>query len=286
MAKGLSIHIGLNTVDPKHYNGWDGALTACEFDANDMQKMAESCGFQASKLLTQEATAATVKAAIARAATELSAGDFLFLTYSGHGGQVKDTNGDEESDRSDETWVLYDRQLVDDELFALWASFPAGVRIFVLSDSCHSGSVLRKIDDQGSVPNVVAKKETAAAHSPRYRALPLDVMVKTYQDHADEYEDIQRSVPNSADAKIGATVLLISGCQDDQLSLDGFSNGLFTETLLDVWDYGSWKGDYPSFHQAIVAKMPDDQQPNYMKVGAASPVFEREDVLQVKASTD
>jgi len=37
MALGLSIHIGLNRVDPRHYQGWDGALDGCEHDARDMQ---------------------------------------------------------------------------------------------------------------------------------------------------------------------------------------------------------------------------------------------------------
>ena len=36
MPVGASLHIGLNAVDPKQYSGWDGQLTACEFDANDM----------------------------------------------------------------------------------------------------------------------------------------------------------------------------------------------------------------------------------------------------------
>src|SRR5882724_9942309 len=34
MPTGASLHIGLNAVDPKNYSGWDGQLTACEFDAN------------------------------------------------------------------------------------------------------------------------------------------------------------------------------------------------------------------------------------------------------------
>jgi metacaspase-1 len=75
-------------------------------------------------------------------------------------------------------------------------------------------------------------------------------------------------------------VLLISGCQDDQLSMDGMSNGLFTETLLGVWDEGRWQGDYPSFHQAIVAKMPQEQQPNLMQVGDSASGFQAEDPLQ------
>ena len=37
MPQGISVHIGLNSVDPRHYEGWAGQLTACEADAKDMQ---------------------------------------------------------------------------------------------------------------------------------------------------------------------------------------------------------------------------------------------------------
>ena len=279
MARGSSLHIGINQVDPAHYDGWDGALNACESDANDMQSLAESEGFESSTLLTKDATADAVQAGIERAAKELASGDIFFITYSGHGGQVPDRNDEDEEDRSDETWVLYDRQLVDDELCALWATFQSGVRIFLLSDSCHSGTVSRNID--ADVPDVVATAESAAAASPRYRALPRDVMIATYRAHSSDYDQIQKVVPTSKKADIGATVLLISGCQDDQLSLDGFSNGLFTENLLAVWDNGAWKGSHRRFHEEIVSRMPDDQKPNYSQVGASSPDFEQQDPLTI-----
>jgi hypothetical protein len=38
---------------------------------------------------------------------------------------------------------LYDGELIDDEVYAALNQFAGGVRIFVLSDSCHSGTVLR-----------------------------------------------------------------------------------------------------------------------------------------------
>jgi metacaspase-1 len=279
MARGISIHVGLNTVDPDHYDGWDGALNACEFDANDMRSLAESKGFESSTLLTKDATADAVTAAIEKAAKELGSGDLLFMTYSGHGGQVPDRNNEDEKDRSDETWVLYDRQLVDDELYALWGTFQPGVRIFLLSDSCHSGTVSRNID--ADVPDVVATAESAAKQSPRYRALPRDKMIATYRAHASDYDEIQRACPTSEKVDIGATVLLISGCQDDQLSLDGFSNGLFTENLLAVWDKGAWNGSYSRFHKAIVSRMPNNQTPNYSQVGASSRDFEQQDPLTI-----
>jgi metacaspase-1 len=175
MARGKSLHIGLNKVDPTQYAGWDGALTACEFDANDMKAIADSRGFDSNILLTSEATSDAVIAEIERAAEELEPGDMFVVTYSGHGGQVPDKDDGDEPDRSDETWVAFDREIVDDELYALWAKFKPGVRILVLSDSCHSGSVTRRMDDSDRVPNPVATKESAEAQSPRFRAMPLDV---------------------------------------------------------------------------------------------------------------
>jgi hypothetical protein len=278
MARGISLHVGVNNVDASHYDGWDGALNACEFDANDMQSIASSRGFESTVLLTQEATSHAVVRAMERAAQELDAGDLLLVTYSGHGGQVPDRDdGDsDEVDRSDETWLLYDRQLVDDELYGLWATFRPGVRILVISDSCHSGTVTRNID--ADVPNAVADRGTAETQSPRYRAMPRDVMIATYRNNKAQYDQIQKSTPNADEAgdAVGARVLLLSGCQDDQLSLDGFSNGLFTENLLSVWNDGAWRGGYAPFHEAILSRMPGTQQPNYTQVGAPNPDFEQQ----------
>jgi hypothetical protein len=277
MTVGRSLHIGLNELDPQHYAGWDGALNACEFDANDMEEIAESRGFETSKLLTREAKCDAVLSAIERAAAQLESGDIYFVTYAGYGGQVPDRNEAEEPDRTDGTWLLYDRQLIDDELYALWAKFRPGVRILVLSDTCHSGSVTKRIEDE-DVPDVVATAAEAARLAPRYRAMPRDTMISTYRQNAELYDDIQKSVPGSTESawEFGATVLMISGCQDHQLSLDGFGNGRFTEELKKVWADGAWQGGYPAFHHAIVEGMPEDQTPNYNLVGASSPDFEQQ----------
>ena len=82
--KGRSLHIGLNSVNPAHYQGWDGKLAGCENDARDMQTIANSQGFTTTLMLTDAATSAAVIEAIGRAAQELSAGDTFLLTYSGH----------------------------------------------------------------------------------------------------------------------------------------------------------------------------------------------------------
>jgi hypothetical protein len=280
MANAISVHIGLNGVDASHYNGWPGTLQACEADAHDMQRIAESRGFDTSILLTRDATAAAVTDAIDDAAGALKEGDIFFVTYSGHGGQVPDRNGDEaDGDGKDETWVLYDRQLVDDELYALWGKFAAGVRILVFSDSCHSGSVTRDIFE-AAVPHVV-DHGFVDTEEPRTKDVPRDVLEKTYEANRELYDGVQKAVPSGDETEVGATVILISGCQDNQLSLDGDRNGLFTQQLLAVWDDGKWKGSYSRFHKAVGARMPPTQSPNYFVVGAPSRRFVRQTPLTV-----
>ncbi len=219
MAYGMSLHVGLNAVDPGHYVGWDGALDACESDASDMKSIAVSQDFEPRVLLTAEATADAVIEAIELAAMRRESGDHFVLSYSGHGAAVPDRNGEEEADRSDETWVLYDRQLVDDELYALWAQFKPGVRILVVCDSSRSALVSRAIDNRD-----VADPVITADQVPRYRGMPRLEMVETYRSHADLYDSIQSRVPSLHTTELAASILFFSACQEGQLARDGFEN--------------------------------------------------------------
>ncbi|MEO8278620.1 MAG: caspase family protein [Ideonella sp.] len=276
---GLSLHIGLNSVSPGAYSGWDGPLAACEFDAKDMATIAHSQQMKVSSLLTKRATRGNVLAAIRRAARTLKAGDLFFLTYSGHGGQVRDIDGDE-PDGQDETWCLFDGQLLDDELYFELSKFAAETRILVLSDSCHSGSVIRDIPPPPP-PGM------------RPKLMPPAVARRVYDDHQDFYDKLQREVaeqageagvdPDAALTLVGAagnaskvvgtfkpSVLLIAGCQDNQTSMDGDFNGAFTEQLLKVWNRGAFTGNYKTFHARIKSSLPPSQSPNLFALGKAA----------------
>jgi len=274
MAKGLALTIGLNAVDRRHYEGWSGELNACEADATDMADVARSRTFRVQTLLTRRATRAAVLRAIARAAKALKPGDIFFLTYSGHGGQLPDRNADE-TDRQDETWCLHDGELIDDELYTALGRCPRGVRVLALSDSCHSGTVTKAM--------YYAAKAAAGGGAPavRYRAMPREVALRRYRAHRAMYDKRQRSVKPDAEEALRASTILISGCQDNQLSLDGDFNGLFTATLLRVWNEGRFRGDYRKFHQAIRRNMPPDQTPNFFTTGAPNRLFERQSPFTV-----
>jgi hypothetical protein len=273
MPKGISVNIGLNFVNPAAYNGWDGELAGCINDARDMHQIATQLGYNATLLTDAQASAAEVARAIGQAARQLESGDICLVTYSGHGSQITDATGDE-PDGKDETWVLWDRQLLDDELNGLWSNFAAGVRIFVLSDSCHSGTVARMalFKRMFRSPEFAARYNRAVNDAPRIRAADPAAVYANYLAHQGEYEVSQWTHR----AAVNASVTLISGCQDNQLSSDGDANGLFTQRLKEVWNGGSFSGNYAQFHSAIVARMPSDQTPNLFRTGVASPAFDAE----------
>jgi metacaspase-1 len=280
--KALSVHIGLNAVSAAHYEGWSGELQACEADARDMAAIAKAAGMKSTLLLTKKATRAAALAAVRSACKALHSGDLLFLTYSGHGGQIPDVTG-EEDDKLDETWCLYDGQVIDDEIYLELSRFAEGVRVLVLSDSCHSGTVLRAMPQPGT-----------PAAAGRSKMMPPAVGLRTYRDHKAFYDKIQQDVvkasgkaatpnPDAALANVAvsnrriaiandckASVLLISGCQDSQTSMDGDHNGAFTEQLLGVWNHGKYVGNYAKFYAAIKAHMPPTQVPNLFTLGPAS----------------
>lgn len=279
--KGLSLHIGINVVSADAYAGWTGPLAACEFDARDMTALAKAQGFEPTTLITAKGTRANVLGALRKAAKALKAGDLFFLSFSGHGGQIDDTSGDED-DKLDETWCLYDGQLIDDELYYELSRFAEGVRILVLSDSCHSGTVTR------------APSPGEAATAARPRIMPRAVGRRVYQQHKAFYDGLQREVakaagnakldPDTALANVVVSqrltalvkdfkpaVILISGCQDNQFSMDGANNGAFTEQVLRIWNEGRFKGSHAHFHAKVRNALPASQSPNLFTLGPAAP---------------
>lgn len=277
---GLSLHVGLNVIDPAHY-GTDGKLTACIADAESMKSIAETRGYEVMDLLADgQGTRDAVITGITDAANRLKPGDTFLYTYAGHGSQMHDFNQDE-ADNLDETWCLFDGMLLDDEAYELWCKFEEGVRIFAVLDCCHSGTAVRAApmifdDDEG----------TQNGHKPRM--LPIPVARQAFQNAPNLYRSIgsARVGGDGSDALIDdialsthraplrASVRLISGCQDNQVSMDGFFNGRFTEELLKVWNNGRFTGNYHTFHKTIVNGMPPTQTPNHFHIGQADPAFD------------
>lgn len=142
--------IGIN------YFGQRGQLRGCINDVKNMSTyLNEFFGYKREDMVTltddqQNPMSQPTKANILRAmhwlVKDARPNDSLFFHYSGHGGQTKDLDGDED-DGYDEVIYPVDFRtaghIVDDEMHRIMvAPLQPGVRLTAIFDSCHSGSAL------------------------------------------------------------------------------------------------------------------------------------------------
>lgn len=212
MAK-KALCIGIND-----YPGTGNDLKGCVNDANDWAKLLiahyDFPKADVKLLLNNQATKANIIAGIKTLLAGARYGDVLVFQNSSHGTYVLDTGGDE-PDRYDEALVPYDFQrnlILDDELRELFADLGRGVRLSVISDSCHSGSVTRMVAAPVMPPPRPRLLRPAAYGAPD---LPADELAKLKTNH-------QKTYPQS-----GMKEILVSGCTAKQYSYDAHIAGDF-----------------------------------------------------------
>src|ERR1043165_1686579 len=276
MAKGISVHVGVNQAQPSF---GVATLQGCVNDANAMFQIATDNGFEATPpFLNAEATLANVEAAILDAANRLDAGDFFLFTFAGHGSVSPTTFSAEEQDSQDETILLHDCILLDNYLRRnLWSQFKKDVRILGIADSCHSGTVLAGVppDDAptpipmltggGAVAAVSAGQSTVTRMDPALTDPPLVVQripAIGKSDRAFSAADRRRILEVSPEihcqmrprlkpiAPLEADLLTLGACSDFELARDGADHGVFTKALLEVWDNGAFGPD-PNYQNFI-----------------------------------
>ena len=120
------------------------SLRGCVRDAREWAELfADFYGFDEIHLLTDAAaTPSGLQSAISRVAERAVAGDLVAVTYSGHGTQVPDADGDE-PDGYDEAIVLHGQVYTDDAIHGDLSVFGPDIRVVLVSDSCHSGTLTR-----------------------------------------------------------------------------------------------------------------------------------------------
>ncbi len=234
MPQGFSLHIGVNETDPEHYEGLP-PLHAAVKDALFWEYFAQKSGYQTRKLHDGEATVDAVKNILADYAGQMYPGDILLLTYAGHGGQITNLKqAGLDIEPYDQTWCLFDRQMLDDEIHDCFVAFPEGARIVVVSDSCHSGTITR-IANEIDLSKILEQenREMAVARGTDARLLPAAVanlINLKFQDTV--YRPLlQKFRFRRKGEDVKASVTLLAACQDHQVTYDGKENGIFTEAL-------------------------------------------------------
>lgn len=199
--KKISLHIGIN------YTGTMIALRGCHTDAKNMEKLCKSKGYLTTCLIDSpgyiQPTKRNIETIFQELCSSLVSGDCFTISYSGHGTQKRDTNGDEKSGY-DQCICPLDMNLagviLDDFLYSVISKIPSGVKFFAFFDCCHSGTVL---------------------------------------DFRYNYSHEGKSFVEDSNHKVtSCEALLFSGCGDPGTSADAFIDGIpcgaFTWALLSV----------------------------------------------------
>jgi len=238
--------IGIND-----YPGTSNDLSGCVNDAKDWSHELTQRGFKVQQLVDKAATRAAMINSISSLIQTGNKGDTIVITYSGHGTWVPDKNGDEPDGR-DEALCPYDLStsgaLLDDDIHAIFQERPAGMRIILISDSCHSGSVTR------------GKEEDLDPGLPRVRFMPLEA----WMPQADlPPAQLRVAIPRGGFTRTGGD-LLLAGCQDTEYSWDtnfkGRPNGAFTYYALKALREAKPK-TYEAWFQTIRTYLPSTRLP-------------------------
>ena len=181
----------------------------------------------------------------------------------------------DEPDHRDETWCLYDGEIIDDELLDLWSEFGKGVCILVILDSCHSGTAVKGRHYPHSGPVIPSGPSVRPKGKAYKKRMPRNFVMQNHKEKHSFYEKLVASLPRERHP-IQASVRLISGCQDHQTSLafEFSRKSLFTSELLHVWDQGLFEGNYANFYYAILNRIFELQSPNHYLIGVQDRAYD------------
>jgi hypothetical protein len=253
-ASRLALCIGIND-----YPGTGSDLSGCVNDAKDWALALGNRGYRVAKVLNKDATQKNLRTAIRDIVTRANSGDTVVITYSGHGSFVPDVNGDE-PDGTDEVICPYNVDtagpITDDELFNLYSLRKQGVRVVMISDSCHSGTVARYAPI--TTPPTIRGK---SAPQRKTRFLPPGAFLSKRQ--LAQLGTRRASRPASPPGRHAS--LLMSGCQDTEVSWDAYfngrPNGAFTFVALKALSTLPASATFRKWHELIRKKLPSQQYP-------------------------
>ena len=144
-------------------------------------------------LLNNQATKTAVVSALSEGIRSTSDDGLFIFFYSGHGGQIKSSDPSE-TDGKDETLCLWDKELVDTEIWSIISA--AKCRVFMVTDCCNSGTNFQASIGLGGTP--------------------LSRMCRTF------------SSPR------GLRLLHWGGCSDGEYSYGNNSGGELTNAIVDI----------------------------------------------------
>lgn len=236
--------IGIN------YTGTANELKGCIRDAEQVYHMLKfDLAYDKVVLMTDEshgkyaATRTNILANMQEMIKNATEGDQLFLHYSGHGTQIHDPTG-KERDGKNECLVPLDSiangYITDDELREVLA-VPRGVRMVAVLDCCNSGTAL-DLRYRLRISSQIIKCKVGRVDFASFKSYFLHILrngFTTSEKHSIEELVITHDVPETK-----GQLVMLSGCRDDQYSVDVSYGGVLTLSLLDILKENNYNISY------------------------------------------
>ncbi|KAL6299513.1 caspase domain-containing protein [Sparassis latifolia] len=255
-GKRKALCIGIN------YIGQSAELKGCINDAHNVRRfLCEDYGYQDADIvmLTDDSsnprsipTKENMIEAMQWLISNAQPHDALFFHYSGHGGQTKDLNGDE--DGYDDVIYPVDFQengpLVDDMLHDILVKpLPPGCRLTTIFDSCHSGTAL----DLPYIYNHYGKIKEPDLEQEASQGLLAAFAGRGFArafSSANEFMGRDRRLLQTKTSP--ADVISWSGCKDSQTSADTFEAGQATGAMSYAFMTSLRQNRHQSYQQLLV----------------------------------
>lgn len=217
-------------------------LNGCIDDVNNIRSFLLSKGFLSSDIqmyidyntynTDQFPTKALMKSKITEIVQNTQAGDTSFIWYSGHGSQIQNASAD---GGYNECWCPPDTlvsgdYLTDQELNQCLQGLVSGAKLFIGSDSCHSGTVFdlsyyvaeqNKLNYRNLI-NRNLKRDTTTI--PQLKGNTVYTKIINFQTDK-SLSDFVLVKDTFYSNTIQGLVITLSGCQDADTSADTFENG-------------------------------------------------------------
>ena len=255
-----SLHIGIND-----YPGTRNDLRGCLNDMNGWADLAECVyGFETERIANKQATRDVFLSKLNHLIdTVREKDDEILITFSGHGTSVPDRDGDELNGR-DEALCLYDKLVIDDEIYYILKRASDDVHITFIADNCHSGTITR------SFINAIENEETDChvRYMPPEDAQEASLLNKL---------DLSRKFHKRRE-EIHMKEVLMTGCLPHEYSYDArFRTGFWGAFSYTALNYLNKNPDinYQELHDHVRKTLPNRQFPQTPQLEGKPENFKR-----------
>ena len=230
-------------------------LFGCVRDAELWARTLRGMDFEVTMLHDGDATREGILRELERLVRSGEPGDVLAFQYSGHGIQLPDLDGDEESGM-DQALVPVDFRsgayVLDDEQFGLFQTLREGVALTCFYDCCHSGTMARLMDSFRSGTRGVEDE------GPRIRCLEPDAaMIAAFR----AARGATRGTPRELRERSRSRAVAFSACRDHEPALERNGHGVFTRAATSL--LASAAGALPTheaFHRQVLDALSAESQ--------------------------